>query len=99
MYFIYGQVFILPVYVAILNTSMNEIDQLIAQGNQYREETRPWDALACYANAFVRDPNNAGAWCNYGNVLRELGYPERSIPFLQHSAILDPSLKIGRAHV
>lgn len=63
---------------------------LIEQGNQYRADQEPEKALQCYAQAFVADPDSAGAFNNYGNVMRELGYPARSIPFLQHAVALDP---------
>ena len=65
--------------------------ELIEQGNQLRELTKPEEALACYAWAFVSDPESAAAFNNYGNVLREVGYPARSIPFLQHAILLDPN--------
>ncbi|CAB4164071.1 hypothetical protein UFOVP1146_7 [uncultured Caudovirales phage] len=65
--------------------------ELIEQGNQLRELTKPEEALACYAWAFVSAPESAAAFNNYGNVLREVGYPARSIPFLQHAIVLDPS--------
>lgn len=68
---------------------MNSTD-LIEQGNLHRSQHRPLDALACYAQAFVTDPDMPAAWNNYGNVLRECGQPARSIPFLLHSEILDP---------
>jgi tetratricopeptide (TPR) repeat protein len=41
--------------------------------------------------AFVQDPNSAAAFNNYGNVQREMGYPARAIPFLQHSLVLEPN--------
>jgi hypothetical protein len=65
-------------------------NELIEQGNQLRAEQEPEQALACYAQAFVADPNSAAAFNNYGNVMRELGHPARAIPFLQHAAVLDP---------
>jgi len=68
-----------------------DTDFLIAQGNQHRTDRQYQEALKCYALAFVQDPNSAAAWNNYGNVTRELGYPERSIPFLQHAIVLDPN--------
>ncbi len=64
---------------------------LIAQGNQFRAQHQPQQALACYAQAFVIDPDSAAAWNNYGNVLRECGQPHRAIPFLQHAIALDPN--------
>ena len=66
-------------------------NELIEQGNQHRENTEPEKALQCYALAFVQDPASAAAFNNYGNVMRECGFPQRAIPFLQHAAILDPS--------
>ena len=68
-----------------------QLIDLIEQGNQYRAEQQPEKSLKCYAQVFVEDPDNAPAFCNYGNVMRELGYPQRAIPFLQHSVLLDPS--------
>ena len=69
---------------------MNQLD-LITQGNILRSQHLPNEALKCYAQAFVDDPNNSSAWNNYGNVLRECGEPHRSIPFLQHAILLDPN--------
>jgi len=71
-------------------------NELIDQGNQYRTDRQPLNALACYAQAFVQDPDSAAAWNNYGNVLRECGQPARSIPFLQHSIVLAPNHITGR---
>lgn len=68
-----------------------ETDFLIAQGNQHRSDRQYHEALKCYALAFVQDPNSSAAWNNYGNVTRELGFPQRSIPFLQHAMLLDPN--------
>ena len=64
---------------------------LIEQGNTHRTNNKPQQALACYAQAFVTDPDSAAAFNNYGNVLRECGQPQRGIPFLEHAAILDPN--------
>ena len=63
---------------------------LIAQGNEYRAQNQPTEALKCYAQAFVEDMDLAAAWNNYGNVMRECGQPARAIPFLQHAIVLEP---------
>jgi len=63
---------------------------LIAQGNEYRAQNQPTEALKCYAQAFVEDMDLAAAWNNYGNVMRECGQPTRAIPFLQHAIALEP---------
>lgn len=68
-----------------------DTDLLIAQGNSLRAQHRPLEALKCYAQAFVADPESSAAWNNYGNVLRECGQPARAIPFLQHAIVLDPN--------
>ena len=67
-----------------------DTDFLIAQGNQYRADRNYSEALRCYALAFVQDPGCSAAFNNYGNVQREIGYPERALPFLQHASRLDP---------
>lgn len=66
-------------------------NELIDAGNQHRANNNPEQALQCYAMAFVQDPDSAAAFNNYGNVMRECGYPQRAIPFLQNAAILDPN--------
>lgn len=67
-----------------------QTDFLIAQGNQHRSDRQYHEALKCYALAFVQDPDSSAAWNNYGNVTREMGYPHRAIPFLQHALALEP---------
>ena len=69
---------------------MNSND-LVEAGNQHRANNDPQQALQCYAMAFVQDPDSAAAFNNYGNVMRECGYPGRAIPFLQHAILLDPN--------
>ena len=68
-----------------------DANELIEQGNALREQTRPWEALQCYGQAFLINPDHFSAWNNYGNVLRELGQPRRAIPFLQHARAIDPA--------
>jgi tetratricopeptide (TPR) repeat protein len=67
------------------------IEQLIDQGNQHRANREYEKALQCYATAFVIDRNSASAFNNYGNVLREMGYPRRAIPFLESAIDLAPT--------
>jgi len=68
-----------------------DTNTLIAQGNDLRAQHRPLEALKCYAQAFVEDPDSSAAWNNYGNVMRECGQPLRAIPFLQHAIVLEPT--------
>lgn len=67
-----------------------ETEFLITQGNQHRADRQYESALQCYALAFAQDRNSAAAFNNYGNVLREIGFPDRAVPFLQESAIIQP---------
>jgi len=69
---------------------MQNTEHLIAQGNTYREQHKPELALQQYATAMVTDRGSSGAFNNYGNVLREIGDPVGSIPFLQRAIQLDP---------
>ena len=66
-------------------------EQLIAHGNEAREQNNPELALKYYAQALTEDRNSASAFNNYGNVLRECGDPVGAIPFLQRSIQLAPS--------
>jgi len=68
-----------------------DIEQLIAQGNQAREDNNPELALSYYAQALTQDRHSASAFNNYGNVLRECGEPEAAIPFLMRSIQLAPT--------
>jgi hypothetical protein len=68
-----------------------ETELLVAHGNQCREDNNPEGALACYVQAMAQDRRHAGAFNNYGNVLREAGDPAGAIPFLQRAIQLDPS--------
>ena len=72
-----------------LNTCMNT-DQLIAQGNQARADHKPGLAVQYYTEAFVSDPGSASAFNNYGNVIREMGYPDLAIPYLERSIKIEP---------
>jgi tetratricopeptide (TPR) repeat protein len=66
-------------------------EQLIAHGNQCREQHNPEGALAYYTQAMTQDRGSSGAFNNYGNVLREMGEPLGAIPFLQRAIQLDPN--------
>ena len=73
-----------------LNIHMN-INQLLEQGNQHRSDHQPELALKCYAAILGEDFNHSAAFNNYGNVLREMGYPARAIPFLHAARDINPS--------
>ena len=66
-------------------------DQLIALGNQARAEHRPGLAVQYYTEAFVSDPGSASAFNNYGNVIREMGYPDLAIPYLERAIKIAPN--------
>jgi hypothetical protein len=70
---------------------MQNTEQLIAQGNTYREQHLPEQALQQYAIALTNDRGSSSAFNNYGNVLREIGDPTGAIPFLQRAIQLDPN--------
>jgi len=66
------------------------INQLLEQGNQHRADHQPELALKCYAAILGEDFNHGSAFNNYGNVLREMGYPARAIPFLYAACDIEP---------
>jgi hypothetical protein len=65
-------------------------DELISQGNDLRSQNKFDQALACYAQAVIQDPDCFAAFNNYGNVLRECGHIKQSIPFLQAACEMAP---------
>jgi tetratricopeptide (TPR) repeat protein len=69
---------------------------LIEQGNQHRANRQYGEALQCYALAFAKNMDSSAAFNNYGNVMREIGHPQRAIPFLQHAMLLDPKNTTAR---
>jgi hypothetical protein len=73
-----------------LNISMTA-QQFIEQGNNHRSAQQPEQALGCYIRAIESQHDNPDAWNNYGNVLREMGYPERAIPMLGQANLLAPN--------
>jgi hypothetical protein len=76
-----------------------ETELLIAQGNTHREQHQPDLALACYAQAFVQDYESTSAFNNYGNVLREMGFPDRAQPFLEHAVRMDTNNETARLNL
>jgi len=73
-----------------------ETELLIAHGNTAREQHNPELAISYYAQAFVQDYNSASAFNNYGNVIREMGYPDRALPFLENAIKIDPVNETAR---
>jgi ADP-heptose:LPS heptosyltransferase len=70
--------------------------ELVDTGITFRERTEPEQALACFGQSFILEPDSAAAFNNYGNTLREMGHPLRAIPFLQHACLLDPSMSTAQ---
>ena len=73
-----------------------ETELLIAHGNIAREQHNPELAISYYAQAFAQDYNSASAFNNYGNVIREMGYPERAQLFLENAIKIDPANETAR---
>ncbi len=75
---------------------MTTAHELIAQGNQHREDRQPESALACYIQAIALEHANPHAWNNYGNVIREMGYPDRAVPFLEQALRINPTNTVAQ---
>ena len=73
-----------------------DTELLIAHGNAARAQHNPELAISYYAQAFVQDYNSANAFNNYGNVIREMGYPERALLFLENALKIDPENETAR---
>lgn len=70
---------------------LGSLESLVCRGNCYRALNQYQLSLADYGQSFIENLENAGAYCNYGNTLRELGKPNLAIPFLQVAQKLDPT--------
>jgi tetratricopeptide (TPR) repeat protein len=66
-------------------------ESYLSRGAAYRSLGRYTEAINDFANCFIKDPNNAKAYSNYGNSLREFGLPAQSIPFLNKALELNPT--------
>jgi len=71
-------------------------DELLAHGNHFRSISEPDKALACYAQAFIQNPDMGSAYNNYGNVVREMGHPERAIGFLLNAIAINPNDSVAQ---
>lgn len=76
--------------------NLQELQDLVEQGNAYRNSNQPEKALVCYAQVFSVFPDNPHAWNNYGNVMREIGNPLHAIPFLENAIRIDPEYVTGQ---
>lgn len=68
--------------------SLIELDE---KAKEYYYSDQLDKALFCYAQAFIQYPNLGLAYGNYGNILREMGYPERAYKFIEMAMELDPN--------
>lgn len=70
-----------------------DTELLIAHGNHHRNTLppAPAQALSFYIQAMLQDPLNGSAWNNYGNVVREAGFPDIAIPYLKRAIALNPT--------
>jgi hypothetical protein len=71
-------------------------EELIAHGNNFRATSEPEKAIACYAQAFIQNPDMGAAYNNYGNVIREMGYPERAIGFLLNAIAINENDSVAQ---
>jgi hypothetical protein len=71
-------------------------EELLAHGNHFRSSSEPEKAISCYAQAFIQNPDFGPAYNNYGNVIREMGYPERAIGFLLNALAIDPNDSVAQ---
>ncbi len=66
-------------------------ESYLSRGAAYRSLGRYTEAINDFANCFIKDPNNAKAYSNYGNSLREFGLPAQAIPFLHKALEMNPT--------
>ena len=69
----------------------NYVESWLSRGTALRNLGRYKEALITFAHTFALDPKHSTAYSNYGNTLREFGYPELAIPFLKIAQELKPN--------
>lgn len=68
----------------------NYVESWLSRGTALRNLGKYKEALLTFAHTFALDPKHSTAYSNYGNTLREFGYPELAIPFLQIAQTITP---------
>lgn len=66
-------------------------ESYLSRGSALRSLGRYEEALADFSKLIIADPNNANAFSNYGNTLREFGMPVAALPFLHKALELEPN--------
>lgn len=66
------------------------VESFLSKGAALRNLGRYHEALRCFGQAFIIDSNNAKAYSNYSNTLREFGQNELALDFIKIANRLSP---------
>ena len=73
-----------------LPCSYNSAESILSRGVVKRNMGLYKEAMEDFAKTFLLEPEHHTAYSNYGNTLREFGYPHVAIPFIQLAQQFDP---------
>lgn len=73
-----------------LPCSLNYAESILSRGVVKRNMGLYKEALEDFAKTFLLEPEHSTAYSNYGNTLREFGYPHVAIPFIQLAQQFEP---------
>lgn len=74
-----------------LPCSYNNAESILSRGVVKRNMGLYKEALEDFAKTFLLNPEHSTAYSNYGNTLREFGYPHVAIPFIQIAQQFEPN--------
>lgn len=69
---------------------MNQIDTLCSKGKVFFENGQYLEAMACYEQAILINPNDPDLWNSKGLVLRAIGRHDEAIECFNKSLQIDP---------
>ena len=74
-----------------LPCKQNYSESWLSRGTALRNLGRYKEALITFAHTFALDPKHPTAYSNYGNTLREFGFPDLAVHFLKIAQELKPN--------
>jgi tetratricopeptide (TPR) repeat protein len=69
---------------------VNELSEIVSKGENYMENGRYEDALACFEQAILLSPEDPDLWNSKASALRSMGRYEEAIECFNRSLEIDP---------
>ena len=69
---------------------MNELSEIVSKGENFMENGQYEDALACFEQAILLNPEDPDLWNSKASALRSMGRYEEAIECFNRSLEIDP---------